>query len=58
MMIFLEELVSSRGVVANLVNCDIRVHEFELQSRYYFHFRTNNVQKDMKLRTHPQQAMA
>ena len=31
----------SRDVVANVLDCDIVVSEFEHQSRYYFHFRTN-----------------
>ena len=29
------------GLGANLLSCDIVVCEFELQSRYYIHFRTN-----------------
>ena len=28
------------GVVGNVLNCDIIVSEFELQSRYYINFRT------------------
>ena len=27
-----------RGVVINLLDCDIVVSEFELQSRHYIHF--------------------
>ena len=33
--------VSPRGVVANLMDYDIVVCKFELQSRYYVHFQTN-----------------
>ena len=29
------------GVVINVLDSDIVVSEFELQSRYYVHFRTN-----------------
>ena len=29
------------GVVANVLNCDIVVSEFKLQSHYYSHFWTN-----------------
>ena len=31
---------SPSGVVANVLECDIVVSEFELRSRYYVHFRT------------------
>ena len=31
----------SRGVVANVINSDIVVGVFELQSRYYVYFWTN-----------------
>ena len=31
---------SSRGVVINVLDCNIVVSEFELQSHYYVHFRT------------------
>ena len=37
--------VSPRGVVANVFNCHIVVSKFELQSRYYAHFRTNTLEK-------------
>ena len=30
------------SVVANVLDCDIRVSEFELQSRWYVHFRSNH----------------
>ena len=36
-----------RGVVANVLDCDIVVSEFELLSRYYVHFRTNALGKGM-----------
>ena len=39
---------SPDGVVSNVLDCDIVVSEFELNSRYYGHFRTNTLQKDMK----------
>ena len=38
---------SSRSAVANGLDCDIVGSEFELQSRYYVHFRTNTLEKDM-----------
>ena len=31
------------GVVTNVLVCDIIGIEFELQSRYYVHFRANNL---------------
>ena len=36
---------SLRGAVANVVDCDILVSKFELQSGYYAHFRTNTLGK-------------
>ena len=33
--------VSTQNVVANVLDGDIVVSEFELQSRYYVYFRTN-----------------
>ena len=36
---------SSRGVVDNVLDCDIVVSEFELQSRYDVHFRSNIIKK-------------
>ena len=35
------------SVVANVLNCDLAVSEFELQSLCYAHFRTNTLGKDM-----------
>ena len=35
----------SVGVVANMMDSNITVSEFELQLRYYVHFRTNNIGK-------------
>ena len=35
------------GVVTNVLDYDIVVSEFELQSRYYVHFRTNTLRKDI-----------
>ena len=32
-------MVSIRGVVANVLDCDIVVSKFDLQSLYYIHFR-------------------
>ena len=36
-----------RGVMVKVLVCGIVVSEFELQSRYYIHFRTNNLGKGM-----------
>ena len=36
-----------RGVVVKAMNCGIVVSGFELQSRYYVHFRTNALGKGM-----------
>ena len=36
------------GVDANVQDCDILTSEFELQSRYYVHFRTNIHGKGVK----------
>ena len=38
---------SSRDLVANLLDCDIVVSEFELQSRYDFLIWTNTLNKYM-----------
>ena len=34
-------------VMAHMLNCDIIVSRFELQSRYYVHFQTKTFEKDM-----------
>ena len=39
--------MSLRGVVANILDCDIVVSEFELKSRYYVHFRFDTFRKGM-----------
>ena len=44
--------VSPRDIVANMLDCDIVVSQFELQSSYYVHFRTNTLEKGMKPLTH------
>ena len=31
--------------MAKMLNCDREVSKFELQSRYYVHFRTNTLRK-------------
>ena len=36
-----------RRVMVKVVHCGIVVSEFELQSRYYVHFRTNTLAKSM-----------
>ena len=36
-----------RDVVANALNCDILVSDFELQLRNYFHFQTNTLREGM-----------
>ena len=45
--------ISLRGVVANVVDCDILLSEFELESRYYVHIRANNFRKGMNSLTLP-----
>ena len=37
-----------RCVVAKVLDCDVAVNKFELQSFYYVHFRTNILGKYMK----------
>ena len=32
-------------VMAQVLNCDLEVSKFELQSFYYVHFRTNTLEK-------------
>ena len=36
-------------VVVNALHCDIVISEFEIQSRYYVHFRTNTLERCMNL---------
>ena len=36
-----------RGVMVKVMDCGIVISEFELQSRYYVHFRTNTLGKGM-----------
>ena len=38
---------SPRGVVANELDCDIVVSEFEIQLHHYVHFQTNAQEKGM-----------
>ena len=33
--------------MAKELNCDLKVSEFEYQSRYYLHFLTNTLRKDL-----------
>ena len=40
---------SPNGVVANALDCDIVVSQFELESGYYIHFRCNTLRKGMNL---------
>ena len=47
------ESVNSRGVGLNVVDCDSGVSEFELQSPWYVHFRTNTLEKGMNPLIHP-----
>ena len=35
------------GLIANVLNCDVVVSEFELQSRYYVHIRINTLGKSI-----------
>ena len=44
---------SPYGVVANVLDSDLVVSEFEFQSRYYIHFRTSALEKGMNLLLHP-----
>ena len=37
-----------RGVMVKMLDCGIVLSEFELQSLYYVHFRTNALGKGMK----------
>ena len=39
-------LKSHHGVVANALDCDIEVSQFELLLRYNFDFQTNALRKD------------
>ena len=41
-------LKEPRGVAANVLDYDIVVRKFELQLRYYDHFRSNTLCKGMK----------
>ena len=34
--------------VSNVIECEILVNKFEIQSRYYVHFWTKPIVKDMK----------
>ena len=36
-----------RGVMVKAMDCGIVISEFELQSRFYVHFRTNTIGKGM-----------
>ena len=38
-----------RGAIIRVVDCEIVVNKFELQLRYYVHFRTNTTEKGKKL---------
>ena len=37
------------SVVANMLDCDIVVSKFDVQSRYYVHFWTNTFKQSMSL---------
>ena len=39
--------------MANMLECDIIVSEFELQSHYYIYFRNYNLRKRMNLLSPP-----
>ena len=41
------------GVIIKVMNCRLEVSEFEFQSRYYIHFRTNTLWKGMNPFTPP-----
>ena len=36
--------------MAKVLDCDLKVSDFELQSCYYIHFQTNNLMKGMNIR--------
>ena len=38
-----------RDVMVKVMDCEIIVSKFELQSRYYVHFQTNTLEKGMNL---------
>ena len=40
-------MVKCNGVMVKAMDCGIVVNEFELQSRYYVHFRANTLGKGM-----------
>ena len=40
--------VSLHGRVANVLDYDIVVSKFELQSRYFVHFRTNHIYQPLR----------
>ena len=42
---------SSCGLLVKAMDCEIVVNEFELQSHYNVHFRTNTLWKDINLLT-------
>ena len=44
-IVTLKWIYPKNGVVAKVPGCDIVVNEFELQSRYIIHFRTNTIGK-------------
>ena len=41
-------LQSTAGVMAKVLDCSLEVSEFELQSRYYVHFRINTLGKGIE----------
>ena len=47
-MVIKHKLGSSSGVVANILDCNVTVREFEHQLGYYIHFWTNTLGKCMK----------
>ena len=47
------QLGSHPGIEANMLDCNIVVLEFKLQSCYYIHFKTNILGKRMNSLTFP-----
>ena len=45
--VFNSNLGCPRGIMVKATDCRIVVNEFELQSRYYVHFRANTLGKGM-----------
>ena len=47
LFLLFQQWIKNRGVMVKAMDCGIVVSEFELQSRYYVHSRTNTIGKGM-----------